>query len=126
MIVFGLHSSFFDIVTFVVLYKLMNAPVHMFQTGWFLESTISELCILFIIRTQKNFFQSRPKKTLIWLSIMAVLVTIGMIYVPFADRFDMYRLPLQIVGIIAVILFFYIITADILKKAFFKKLGKMA
>jgi len=125
MIVFGLHSSLFDIITFLTLYKLLHASIHVFQTGWFLESTITELCILFIIRTQKNFFQSKPKKTLIWLSILAAIITVSIIYVPFADKFDMYRLPGQIVAAIVVIVILYSVTADILKKFFFHRLNKM-
>ncbi len=126
MVIFGLHSTFFDMITFFTLYKLFSVSPHIFQTGWFLESTITELCILFVIRTQKNIFQSRPKQTLIWLSILAVFATVTMIYVPFADKFDMYRLPLHIVGAVCIIIFFYIVTADILKKFFFRRINKIA
>ncbi|MEI6710984.1 MAG: cation transporting ATPase C-terminal domain-containing protein [bacterium] len=112
--------------TFFTLYKLLQAPIHMFQTGWFLESILTQLCILFIIRTQKNFFKSRPKKNLIWFSVVALLVTLGIIYMPFSETLDMYHLPLSIIGSIAGIIILYVITADILKKYFFRRINKMS
>lgn len=126
MVVFWLHSSLFDMITFFTLYKLLQAPIHMFQTGWFLESTITELCILFIIRTQKSFFKSHPRKNLIYLSIVAIVMTLGIIYIPFSDKLDMYPLPLSIIGSIVVIVIFYTITADILKKYFFRRMNRIS
>ena len=126
MMIFGLHSTFFDMITFFTLYKLLSVSPHIFQTGWFLESTLTELCILFALRSQKNFFQSNPKKSLIWLTLLAAFATVAMIYVPFAEKFDMYRLPLQVVIAVSIIIFFYIVTADILKKFFFRRINKIA
>jgi len=63
MIVFGIHSSFFDIITFVVLFFILKVKEATFQTGWFIESVIAQLLILFIVRTQKRFFNSMPGST---------------------------------------------------------------
>ena len=125
MIVFGLHSSLFDIITFISLHEVLKVQEHVFQTGWFLESMLTQLCILFVIRTQKKFFQSKPKMILIWLSLLVAGIALAMIYVPFASRFDMYRLPFHIIGLIGIITLTYVITADILKKFFFRKINKM-
>ena len=83
MIVFGLHSSIFDFITFYILYfyfKLSGAP---FQTGWFLESAITELLILYIIRTRKSFIKSKPGKWLLITGIIAFCITIYLPVSPF-------------------------------------------
>ena len=66
MIVFGIHSSLFDFITFFSLYHYLGLKDTSFQTGWFLESVLTELFILFIIRTRKSFIKSKPGKTLLF------------------------------------------------------------
>lgn len=125
MIIFGIHSSLFDVITFLTLLFLLKAKESAFQTGWFIESALSELFILFIIRTHKNFFKSKPAKYLLILSIFGLIVTLGLPYSPLADDIGLVPLPmvnlLAIFGIIAA----YIITADILKVWFFRRYRKI-
>jgi P-type Mg2+ transporter len=121
MIIFGIHSSLFDLTTFVVLLKVLKTDVSSFQTGWFVESVLTELFILFIIRTRKNFFKSNPGKYLFLLSIVGFIMTVGLPYVPFAEKIGLVPLPLITLGAMSVIVFFYIITADLLKVWFFKR-----
>ncbi len=60
MVTFGLVSSLFDYLTFGLLLLALHASETQFQSGWFIESAITELLILLVIRTQKPFFHSRP------------------------------------------------------------------
>ncbi|MGB4849125.1 MAG: magnesium-translocating P-type ATPase, partial [Saprospiraceae bacterium] len=80
MVIFGIHSSLFDIITFVTLLFVLRVKESAFQTGWFIESILSELFILFIIRTHKNFFKSKPAKFLMILSIVGLVITLGLPY----------------------------------------------
>src|SRR5439155_8690119 len=64
MIVFGLHSSLFDFITFYVLYIYFGLSNASFQTGGFLESVITELLILFVVRTKKLVIKSKTGKLL--------------------------------------------------------------
>src|SRR6185369_5216256 len=64
MIVFGLISSLFDYLTFVVLLLVFHATQDQFRTGWFLESVCSASLIVLVIRSRKPFFRSRPSKYL--------------------------------------------------------------
>jgi len=121
MVVFGMHSSLFDLITFITLYFLLKVKESEFQTGWFIESVLSELLIVFIIRTHKNFFKSRPGKYLFILSIIALILTIGLPYLPFANDIGLTPLPMLNLGIMLLIVAAYIISADILKVWFFKK-----
>jgi Mg2+-importing ATPase len=120
MVIFGIHSSFFDVITFLILLYLLKVKESAFQTAWFVESILTELFILFIIRTHKNFFKSRPGKYLFILSIFGLVLTIALPYMPFADTIGLSPLPLLNLAIMCGIVAAYIITADLLKVWFFK------
>jgi len=120
MIVFGLHSSVFDYLTFYVLYRFFKSE-QVFHTGWFIESICTELLILFVVRTHKSLLKSRPGKLLIALSALGLLITIFLPFSPFATQLGFVVPPFQLLGIIAGILVLYTVTADIIKVIFFKK-----
>ncbi|MBC7408593.1 MAG: magnesium-translocating P-type ATPase [Arcicella sp.] len=121
MIIFGIHSSLFDIITFLTLLYVLKVKEATFQTAWFIESIVTELFILFIIRTHKNFFKSKPGKYLFLLSIAGLILTISMPYLPFAHNIGLVPLPFKYLAVMLLIVVAYIITADILKVWFFKK-----
>ena len=121
MIIFGLHSSIFDVITFLILYYLLKVKESAFQTAWFVESILTELFILFIIRTHKNFFKSRPGKYLFILSFIGLVLTLILPYLPFADKVGLSPLPFLNMILMLIIVAIYILTADLLKVWFFKK-----
>ena len=121
MVIFGIHSSIFDVITFLTLLYVLKVKETAFQTAWFVESILTELFILFIIRTHKNFFKSKPGKYLFILSILGLMITMSLPYLPFADKVGLTPLPMLNLGIMLVIVACYIITADLLKVWFFKK-----
>lgn len=122
MIVFGLHSSVFDYLTFFALYKLYKSA-DMFHTGWFIESICTELLILFVVRTHKSLLKSLPGKLLISLSILALVITVSLPFMPFAGQLGFVVPPWSLLGIIAGILVLYVVTADIIKVFFFKRMA---
>ena len=120
MIVFGLHSSIFDFITFYVLYFYFKLSGSAFQTGWFLESAITELLILYIIRTRRSFIKSKPGKWLLITGIFAFCITIYFPLSPFAGLLGFSVAHAQQLIAIAIILVAYTITADLLKIIFFR------
>lgn len=124
MIVFGLHSSVFDFITFYVLYYHFRLSGSGFQTGWFLESAITELVILFIVRTRQPFFKSSPGRLLIITGIIAFLATVYLPFSPFAAALGLTKIHGQQVIAISLILLAYIFTADIIKILFFRQVEK--
>jgi Mg2+-importing ATPase len=63
MLVFGLLSTVFDLLTFLVLLKLFAADEATFQTAWFMVSVLTELAVLLVLRTQKPAFRSVPSNS---------------------------------------------------------------
>ncbi|WP_221622022.1 magnesium-translocating P-type ATPase [Larkinella knui] len=127
MIVFGLHSSLFDFLTFYVFYYYFHLSGSAFQTGWFLESALTEIIILFIIRTRKSFFQSKPGNWLVITGLVSILITVYLPVSPLAQMLGFSIAHSQQVLALGGILVLYTITADILKIAFFRvnKTAKM-
>jgi Mg2+-importing ATPase len=121
MVIFGIHSSLFDVITFLILLFVLKVKESAFQTGWFIESILTELFILFIIRTHKNFFKSNPGKYLFLMSIVGLLLTILLPYLPFAKDVGLVPLPVINLCFMFFIVITYIITADLLKVWFFKR-----
>ena len=121
MLIFGFHSAAFDIISFFTLFFLLKSSESEFQTGWFIESILSELFILFIIRTHRKFYQFKPSGYLMAFSIFALTVTLGLPYLPFAERIGLAPLPFTNLAAIGLILLAYVLTGDILKVWFFKK-----
>ncbi len=121
MIVFGLHSSIFDFITFYVLYYIMKLKDTGFQTGWFIESVMTELFILFIVRTRRSFVKSKPGKALLISSAIAFVITLLLPVSPFAKDLGLAYENLYEGLALAGIIIMYVFTADILKRYFFKR-----
>ena len=121
MILFGIHSTFFDVLTFITLFYILKVKESTFQTGWFIESVLTELFILFIIRTKLNFFKSKPGKYLIILSIIGSVITLTLPYIKIGSDVGLIPLPVSITCAMLLIVLLYIITADLLKVWFFKQ-----
>jgi Mg2+-importing ATPase len=121
MFIFGLHSSIFDVLTFLILYYGLRVKESDFQTGWFVESVLTELFILFIVRTHKAFFKSKPGKYLFILSVIGLILTIALPYLSIAKEVGLVPLPMFNLGIMLSIVAMYILTADLLKIWFFKR-----
>ena len=89
MIIFGLVSSVFDYATFGLLLLVVHATEQQFQTGWFVESLLTELVIALVVRTRRLFFRSRPGKFL-WISTLVVsLATLALPYTRFGQLFGL-------------------------------------
>ncbi|MBS1626237.1 MAG: magnesium-translocating P-type ATPase [Bacteroidetes bacterium] len=121
MIIFGIHSSIFDVITFLVLLYGLKMKEASFQTGWFTESCLTQLFVLFILRTRRNFFKSKASKYLFWLSIVGMIITVALPYFNFAKQAGLYAMSIKELLLILLIVAGYIFTADILKVWFFKK-----
>ena len=121
MITFGIVSSLFDYLTFGLLLLVLHASQVQFRTAWFLESVISASMIVLVIRSRKPFFKSRPGKFLQISTFSIVFLTLILPYTPLAGIFGFTPLPIPFLFFIGLIIIVYIFTAEIVKKAFYKR-----
>jgi len=121
MITFGIVSSVFDYLTFGALLLVLHASQVQFRTAWFLESVISASIIVLVIRSRKPFFRSKPGKYLQISTFSIIAMTLILPYTPLAGVFGFSPLPLPFLFFIGLIVIVYIFTAEIVKKAFYKR-----
>jgi len=121
MITFGPVSSVFDFLTFGVLLFILRAQPDLFRTGWFLESVISASVIVLVIRSRRPFFQSRPGKYLLIATLLIVAVTLVFPFSPLGLLFEFRPLPIPFYIVLGAIVVFYIVAAEMAKRAFYKK-----
>ena len=93
MLVFGLVSSVFDYVTFGALLYWLRATEREFQTGWFVESLMTELFIVLVIRTRRPFFRSRPGTLLLATTLIVAGATLFLPYTALGALFGFVPLP---------------------------------
>ena len=122
MIVFGLISSVFDYITFGVLLLVLRAGETQFRTGWFIESSLTELFILLVVRTRRSLFKSKPGK---WLWISTLLVALATLILPYLPGvgpiFGFTPIPPLMMALLLVITGLYVVANEIAKRIFFRK-----
>lgn len=121
MMVFGLVSSVFDLVTFAALLYLLRATERQFQTGWFLESLMTELFIVLVVRTRRPFFRSRPGTLLLVATLLVAGTTIFLPYTPLGALFGFEPLPASFVLLLLGITATYLLASELAKGWFFRR-----
>ena len=120
MVVFGIISSLFDYVTFFVLLHIFKADETLFQTGWMLESVISAMVVMLIVRTARPVIKSKPSKKLLRSVVFVSLILISIIYSPINSYLGLMALPLKAFISMLCISAVYAFVAEILKKKFYQ------
>jgi Mg2+-importing ATPase len=121
MIYFGLTSSCFDFFTFGFLLLAIHATAETFRTGWFVESLLTQLAIVLVVRTHKSFWLSRPSALLSRLTLALGLFTISIPYLPGAGWLDFVPLQLPIMGGLVAITITYLAVSEAAKRWFFSR-----
>ncbi len=112
MVVFGGLSSLFDIMTFYILYQVFQASSALFQTGWFLESAVSQMVIIFSIRTAVvPFFRSRSSWPFIGGILSIILLVVVIPFSPLGPLLKFVHPPkIFLIGLLAIIVLYMIMT----------------
>lgn len=120
MVSIGPISSVFDFVTFYVLVSVLKADAMLFHTGWFVESLATQILVIFVIRTRRPCWQSRPGKFLVLLSFSILIAACALTFPPLASNFGFIQLPPVFFGILLLIAAVYLILAEITKQVFYR------
>ncbi|HEX6902744.1 MAG TPA: magnesium-translocating P-type ATPase [Thermoanaerobaculia bacterium] len=123
MIVFGGISSVFDFLTFGALLWLLRATPGQFRSGWFVESVLTELLILLVIRTRRAFFRSRPSLAMEISTAVVTVLSVALLYLPVNRLFELEPLPLPFLLVLAGITLAYAMASEAAKGWFFRREG---
>jgi len=126
MLYIGPISSIFDYATFAVLWFVFkaNSPAHQgfFQTGWFIESLLSQTLIVHMIRTRKiPFIQSWATAPVLALTTSIMAIGVFLPFSPLASAFKLQPMPVMFFAWLLVILVAYCFLTQLIKTWFIKK-----
>jgi len=121
MLSVGPVSSAFDFLTFYIMLHVFQAGEKLFHTGWFIESMATQVLVIFIIRTRRNPFKSRPNLWLTLCSLSIVCIAIALPFTPLGRHFGFVPPPLSFYAILAGLVFFYLFAVEGIKQWFFRR-----
>jgi P-type Mg2+ transporter len=132
-------SSIFDYTTFFLMmyfYKcvLFSAPgtadaaklhfEHLFHTGWFVESLLTQTLIVHIIRTNKiPFIESAASPSLILTTLAVMGIAIYLPFSPLGGYLGFVPLPASFWGWMAATLIGYSVLTHLMKTFFIRRYG---
>ncbi len=126
MLLVGPISSIFDYVTYFMMLYGFGAWTNpaLFQTGWFVESLLTQTLIIHIIRTAKvPFFESRASTALIATSLIIAAVGIAIPFSRLGHFLGFVRLPPTYFIALALILAGYAVLTHFVKRWFVRRFG---
>ena len=126
MLFLGPVSSLFDYITFGALWYVFEAAGNppLFQTGWFVESLLSQTLVVHVIRTGKiPFIQSKPSLPLLMTTFSICLLGIWLPFSPFAGALGFTRLPPGYWAALPAILVAYLLLTQLVKSWVVRRFG---
>lgn len=141
MLLIGPTSSFFDIVTYLLLYFVIcpmftggqlysqladptaqAAYIALFQTGWFVASMWTQTLVIHMIRTSRlPFVQSRASAPVTLLSLLGIAVATIIPFTPLGTALEMTVLPPLYFVFLAAVVLGYMLLVTLVKKAYIRR-----
>lgn len=115
MLSFGAVSTIFDFLTFAVLLWLVGDNPAAFQAGWFVESLLTEVSIIFVMRTRLPALASRPSTWLVAVSAAVSLAGIGLVVAPLEAITGFAPLPIGLLLMLLGVVLAYGLASEMLK-----------
>jgi P-type Mg2+ transporter len=128
MVCIGPISSIFDYTTFALLWFVYhaNTPAHqsLFQSGWFVESLLTQTLIVHMIRTQKiPFIQSTASAPVLLMTTLAMAAGLILPFTGLGASIGMQPLPLSFFPWLIGTLLAYCGLTQILKMVYIRRFG---
>ena len=126
MVTLGPVSSLFDYATFAVLLYAFGGSTHpaLFQTGWFVESLLTQTLVIHIIRTAKlPFVQSRASLALVMATLAVCAVGIALPFTALGPALGFVPLPTAYWPALATLVLGYLLLTQAAKAGFVRRWG---
>jgi len=121
MLVIGPVSSVFDVLTFYIMLRVFGAGAALFHTGWFIESMATQVLVIFLIRTRRNPFRSRPNPWLVACSLAVVATAVILPFTPFGTHLGFVRPPALFFLILSALVLAYLLAVEGMKRWFYRR-----
>jgi P-type Mg2+ transporter len=120
MVTFGLISSVFDYLTFGLLIYVFHSTPEQFRTAWFIESLLTEIVVLLIMRTRKRFYKSQASWALLVSSLVVALTAFVLPYLPLASALGFVALPFNLMMALMLLTLAYGAVTELGKSFFYR------
>ena len=129
MVWIGPVSSIFDITTFLLLWYVFgaNGPAHQsfFQSGWFVESLLTQTLIVHMIRTKRiPFLQSVAAAPVLGLTTAIIAIGLLLPYTGLGAKIGMMPLPPVYFAWIALTVLTYCVLTQAVKLLYIRRYGR--
>jgi Mg2+-importing ATPase len=122
MLVMGPVSTVFDMLTFGVLVLLFHAGEALFRTGWFVESLVTQILMIFAVRTRRHLFASQPHPSVTALAFGAVALTVVLPFLPVGAWFEFVALPVPYFAFLLLVVGGFLVMIEMVKRLFYARL----
>lgn len=116
MFTLGPISSLYDFVTFGVLLWVFRAGPEVFRAGWFIESLVTQILVILVIRTERNPFRSRPSRPLVIGIVGSLLAGLLIVVTPIGGHLGFGTLPLSFFAVLIIMTATYLTLVELLKR----------
>ncbi len=128
MLWMGPVSSLFDYATFAFLWFVLGASSateqSLFQSGWFIESMLSQILVIHIIRTTKvPLLQSRASAPVVILGLLVASIALILPFSTLAPTLRLWPVPAEFFPFLLVALILYVSLAQLVKKLYIRRYG---
>jgi Mg2+-importing ATPase len=120
MIGFGLVSSVFDFLAFGLLLVLFAEGPAQFRTGWFIVSLLTEIAIVFVVRTRGPLLRSRPSPVLLGMAAGTALIGILLPFSPLGPAFQFVSIPISVLAALLALTIAYTAVSEVVKRRFYE------
>ncbi len=122
MLVMAPVSTLFDMLTFGLLLLVFHAGEELFRTGWFVESLVTQILMIFAVRTRRHLFASRPGLGVAVLAAGAVAFTLALPVLPFGAWFGLVVPPAGYFAALLPVVAGFLVVTELAKRLFYARL----
>lgn len=121
--IMGPLSSLFDIATFGLILWMFHVDVASFRAAWFVESMATQILVVFVIRTARPAWTSRPHGALIATSLGGLAAALILPFGPWGHLLGFKPPSLALFGALALLVLGYLMSAEALKRSVLKSIS---
>ena len=119
-LVMGPVSTLFDLAIFYLMFHVFRLGEHAFQTGWFIESLVTQVLVLFVIRTHGSPFSVLPHPALAAGAFSVLAIALACTLTPLGKALGFVPLPGALLAVILALTVSYLLLAQGVKLLFYR------
>ena len=112
-------ANFGNMFSMALVFVLKAGPEE-FRTGWFVESVMTEILIILVMRTWRPFYESKVSRTLLIAMILVLIITFALPYSPLSELLGFKPLPLSAMLVLGLITLLYVAASEAAKRIFLR------